>query len=664
MKRLLTLLLLFSVACFALTSCGDDSADDKKNEQPTPPDGDDEDNRPDDGDISTLMPGEHQKKLEDVAKQFVANFNANDQKELIESLSKLSSYIGDRDEEATVECHYFIHLALGYYKNVIMDLRGLPGEQVSVASTPDFITRAEFRYHEAWQTYVLDIDADLNKMQLTGNVEGFIVLRIAGDGDEQRFVNVGVLYSDGWTTSTDYYGDNGEGRFRINSPFLVENLSKIELTTYGKEGYFKSVGISAVPDDPNMAEISYSVNRNIAGSYRGRIDLFLAEEKIFSVDVKYDSYYETDNAAWLKKSGTLAMLRGAADMSVTSVAEFMASVASKPDYTFDLNRLKGLEYVYDNDSEEWIETDKGNDEIVFKWDDCQTVITWSNSNKTWEGKVDFDQAASVRIPESINISVKIGGKEHLGVKLSPGVKDNYTMTPQAVVSLNGGYAFTVDASASSKGVQASVTVAKNSAKLASAKAYMSINDLTDTDNWFEQETYTWTDGYGVEHTEHYNYEVLDKYIGKNAKTGEASIDILSVSVYAKGDIRAIVTGSNAIDDVNSESGAIKYAELINKNIEAYMYYNDQKAKVADIMVQPYLEDGYDWNEPQPNYPYYNASRAYDEESWGQEPVLVFPDGSKFAFEDYFTSQKFSSLIDAVGELIDAYRNIVENAEEE
>lgn len=658
MKKFLTLLLVFSLAGFSLVSCGDDPADGPDNEQGT---GGGED-KPGEDDKSTLTPGEHQKKLEDVAKQFVAYFDAADHKELVESLAKLDSYLYDEDEPiVSIDYEYYVGLSLDYYMNQTIELYSIsPYEQVSVTSIPDFITRAEIRFDEDRNIYMLEIDGDLSKMELSGNTEGIIELSLK---NEQRHVRIAVGYnknfSEYWASQTGYYGNNGEGRLIIGSPFLAQNISRIKLDTYGREGYFNNVSITVSPDNMNVY-VNYSVNRNVAGTARGRIDMFLDGKQIYAIDVEYDSYYEDYNrsAAWLRKSGTLSMLRGAAAMSARSVTSFMISAVSAPDYTYDLNEYKGLTYTYDNESEEWIESEGAGDGIAFKWDDSEAVISWTDGGKAWEGKVDYDESAKIYIPSEIKISVKIKGKEHLGVKLTPNFTDNHTVAPQAVVTLNGGYAFTANAEANSKGVQASVTVAKGDTKIATAKAYMSINDITDTDNWFEQESYTWEDGYGVEHTEYYNYSILDEYIEDNAKSGEASVDILSVSIYAKGDIRAIVTGSEAIENTESQAGATEQAALINKNIEAYMYYNDKKERVADIEMQPYLSDWYEYDQPN-----YNGSRAYDEEYWSVEPVLVFPDKSKFAFEDYFTSQKFSLLIDAVEEFISAYENIIEAAQD-
>ena len=246
MKKLLTLLLVASLACFSMSSCGDDPAGDPDKEQPGDG-GDGGDDKPTEGEESTLTPGEHQKKLEDVAKQFVGYFDADDHKQIVESLTKLNEYLMFDDEEPSVIGYeYYIGLSLHHYQNLTAELHGCrPDEQISIVSRPEFITRAEIVFNEDWQCYTLSIDADLNKMQLTGHTEGVIKLYLA---KEQRNASVGVgyqkNYNDQWAGQIGYYGNDGKGKFTVYSPFLAGNIAKVKLETYGKEGYFNSVDIA------------------------------------------------------------------------------------------------------------------------------------------------------------------------------------------------------------------------------------------------------------------------------------------------------------------------------------------------------------------------------------------------------------------------------------
>ena len=67
-------------------------------------------------------------------------------------------------------------------------------------------------------------------------------------------------------------------------------------------------------------------------------------------------------------------------------------------------------------------------------------------------------------------------------------------------------------------------------------------------------------------------------------------------------------------------------------------YNDTNEKIADVILQTVEEEYYDQYLDKTDYIYYAA------------PILVFPDGSKFAFEDFFTEESFSDLIERISEI--------------
>ena len=47
------------------------------------------------------------------------------------------------------------------------------------------------------------------------------------------------------------------------------------------------------------------------------------------------------------------------------------------------------------------------------------------------------------------------------------------------------------------------------------------------------------------------------------------------------------------------------------------------------------------------------------EYYGLEPILLFPDGSKYAFEDFFNEQAFGDLFNAIYELMNKLPIVVE-----
>ena len=144
------------------------------------------------------------------------------------------------------------------------------------------------------------------------------------------------------------------------------------------------------------------------------------------------------------------------------------------------------------------------------------------------------------------------------------------------------------------------------------------------------------------------------YFAENVKSGSAQIDILELSIVASGDFKGMYEEMleydekydyyddewNYLPDV-AEKYYNKVCDCINDNVSVVIVYNDTKEKVADIVmnVASYYDD------------YDEAYRYY------LEPILLFPDGSKFAFEEYFTERAFGNLIDRLEQMAEHFDDL-------
>jgi hypothetical protein len=165
----------------------------------------------------------------------------------------------------------------------------------------------------------------------------------------------------------------------------------------------------------------------------------------------------------------------------------------------------------------------------------------------------------------------------------------------------------------------------------SSTAVVAANDVTDVDNWLKEEYDSYWD-------ETYYYIEPDEDFVNNVKTGSAQIDILDLSIVASGDFLGMYEDLEELgDDYDDESKQYcqKVCDLLNEKVKASIVYNDTKEKVADVVMQVDTYHGY-----------------YDENYYTPEPILLFPDGSKYAFEDYFTEQAFGDLLDKLEEIAD------------
>lgn len=141
----------------------------------------------------------------------------------------------------------------------------------------------------------------------------------------------------------------------------------------------------------------------------------------------------------------------------------------------------------------------------------------------------------------------------------------------------------------------------------------------------------------------------------NVKTGSAQLDILNLSCVMEGNFKDLAKKIEEYDDQYDyydedwnylPDQAKKYYEkvckLINDNIDIVIVYNDTKELVAEVAMSV-AKEYRDWNDEY----YYNA-----------EPVLVFSDGSKYTFYEYFTERAFGDLIEEIGEIAEYYEDMI------
>lgn len=130
-----------------------------------------------------------------------------------------------------------------------------------------------------------------------------------------------------------------------------------------------------------------------------------------------------------------------------------------------------------------------------------------------------------------------------------------------------------------------------------------------------------------------------------AKDVSISIDVLG-DVQIKGscsDILSAVDYMDAFYESEKESAVERALANLNNIIDLGIYYYGNNDKQADIVMDYYIEDD----------PY------YDNEWYEMEPIMVFSDGSQFAFDEYFTESSFRSVVRAFENWLEDYVEIFE-----
>ena len=360
---------------------------------------------------------------------------------------------------------------------------------------------------------------------------------------------------------------------------------------------------------------------DIAVEFIGYVDLADFEEILdtiycLSEYLEYDEEYAYNELALgIKNLSPIHFQRFA-----TRALEEVIIDINDPEY----NPLAG--YVYEWNGDEWEESEGQSHTIVVKWDDAVATASWGETTRQEWTFRELEAKAIVYVPNSLTFSLKIDNKEHLNIVAKPNITDSKTLAPSVEVSLNGGYLISASVKADSRGLETHSSIKKGNKTLLNANTVVAINDFTDIDNWLKTE---------------------GEYFADQIKSGKVQIDILNLSIVGAGDFKDLLTDIDEIteglygDEYDAERWRRKMedvCDLVNEKVKLIIAYNDTDEKVADIVLQ--------------------VSR--DDEDYYVEPILLFPDGSKYAFENYFTETAFGDLIDAIEELADDFEDMMES----
>lgn len=289
------------------------------------------------------------------------------------------------------------------------------------------------------------------------------------------------------------------------------------------------------------------------------------------------------------------------------------------------------------DGEEWVESEIDPDMIQIVWDNAVATFSWNGSEKWQHEFKEEDLLVSVKVPSTINFSLKLDDVEHLGMTIKTKLSDKYTIACDSEVRIYGGYVLAAGSDADKKGCSTSSSISKDGKKIFGTYAAVAINDFTNLDNWYTEYYNEWNEEY---------YKELDpsEYFAENIKNGTARVDVLNLSVIGAGDFKGMVETLDRYDETTESEKEFydKVCKLLNEKVDLILIYNCSNEKIAEVVFQTTL---------------------YGDEYWGEyyglEPILLFPDGSKYAFEDFFNEQAFGDLFNAIYELMNKLPIVVE-----
>ncbi|MBR2452064.1 MAG: hypothetical protein IKB37_02685 [Rikenellaceae bacterium] len=324
-------------------------------------------------------------------------------------------------------------------------------------------------------------------------------------------------------------------------------------------------------------------------------------------------------------------------------------------YIVDLNMSSGDAYSYDADTKLWVKTKTDANSVKCSWDGYDAVVSWSNSSKLYELNFEYDNCEDAKykvyVPSEIVTVFRQDGDELIRITVKPNLTDQYTIAPNFTIALYNGYTISSSSKADRVGVSSEFVMKKNGTELLSSNVAVAINDITDVDSWLIKVEEEWGDAEfgGVDEW----YEIDIEQVSNNTKTGSFQINILDVAIAGTGDLRSII---NEMKEVNEEEDDKVITDRLVAKLNEYAtiktYYRDSKTAICDIVAQTARSEyeDYDWE----------TGESYTAYSYYPEPIMVFDDGTKFAFDSFFTERKFQDAIDAFWALIDDFDNLYEN----
>ena len=435
-------------------------------------------------------------------------------------------------------------------------------------------------------------------------------------------------------------------------------------------------GTINLPESPNMPDTPSGLT---PGEHKSKLEDIAIEflnyfeptdtEDIIRVSKSLVEYLEDFEDAYYAVEMANEIRIGATNLSAYNFTNFATRATEQIIVDIndpDFNILAGCGYEYENC--EWIETKLSDSHSSrIKWDDAVAEFSWGSTTKQeWElNTKDESYSAVVYVPTEITFTLKIGSVEHLYIKIVPNITDAKTLAPSVEARLNGGYVVTGTSKANSKGLESHASLKKDDKTIINGNMAISINDITDLDNWVCE--YYWDDGSG--YTEYYQYIDPSEYFVTNVKTGQLQFDILNLSIIGTGDFKGMAEKMDEIfdkynpwgedynqrfDEEASKQEATEICNLFNEKVQLALVYNDTKEYIAQIVMHVAKDD---------NWEYYwdgNSWVEYEYNYYYEEPILLFPDGSKYAFDAYFTERAFRNLIDTIETLGEEFEDVFYN----
>lgn len=390
--------------------------------------------------------------------------------------------------------------------------------------------------------------------------------------------------------------------------------------------------------------------------------------------------------------------------NVKGLASGLVAVA-KGDYSgMRRAKLDGVEIYQTTD---YFGVFKAND-VTRTWEKISDAdyleLIFNNADKTEEFRMKLTQSAQYtdwtevdfvgRVPKTINVVGTLGNKNIFDVAINSEI-DNTAKSAVIgmVVNMQNGYKVENDMAIYNSKITDDVKVRNNNGVLVTTHSVLHGNELTNYDNWK-------TDFENTHGEDEYYDENLGEYVylddtRAEMMAGHIAYATSDVDVLGKLQVKGRVSSISKLYDVLSEDSELEdYIEEWDEDTNTLTYISEDENVIDNsvLHLNNYSDISfyYDGTSTLQGFVAWERSvddsdRWYDEDwQWDEDkqelvsvnphwvqylyydtmPLLMFPDLTTFAIEDYFTEDGFSPLINDYNAIIDLYYTISGNSPEE
>lgn len=236
---------------------------------------------------------------------------------------------------------------------------------------------------------------------------------------------------------------------------------------------------------------------------------------------------------------------------------------------------------------------------------------------------------TVEIPSSLSLEIKKGGKFFASAE----VRFDYSISKDGV-----------DVEKDRIGVELDIKVDDLVLTVRNAAYNASTGKLEFSHSLKKGEYFIWSESVAVTADLEY-YEDEDGYIYVEDWNGEVDFEMnILGEIQIRGTLNDLERLAGYLeDDYESERDCERGAENATELVDLGVYYDGTSVRQASIEFDPVVYD-----------------EGYGYEYYWIEPVIVFEDGSRYLFYEYFDDEIFDDLVAAFEDFIYDYEDMVEN----